>query len=56
LPRANRRHTADVPALTPEQDCAVLQEAGFTDVTEFFSASRFADGSATPDVVLELLG
>ena len=29
---------ADLPALTPEQDRAILQEAGFTDVTEFFSA------------------
>jgi tRNA (cmo5U34)-methyltransferase len=32
---------AEVPALTPEQDRAVLQEAGFTDVTEFFSAFTF---------------
>jgi tRNA (cmo5U34)-methyltransferase len=31
----------DVPVLSPEQDVAVLQEAGFTDVTEFFSAFTF---------------
>jgi tRNA (cmo5U34)-methyltransferase len=28
----------DVPALSPEQDRRILQDAGFTDVTEFFSA------------------
>lgn len=32
---------AEVPVLTPEQDRAVLQDAGFTDVTEFFSAFTF---------------
>lgn len=32
---------AEVPALTPEQDRAILQEAGFADVTEFFSAFTF---------------
>lgn len=32
---------AELPALTPEQDRAILQEAGFTDVTEFFSAFTF---------------
>jgi tRNA (cmo5U34)-methyltransferase len=32
---------AEVPVLTPEQDRAILQEAGFTDVTEFFSAFTF---------------
>ncbi|WP_445166651.1 class I SAM-dependent methyltransferase [Mycolicibacterium sp. Dal123E01] len=31
----------DVPVLSPEQDRAVLIEAGFTDVTEFFSAFTF---------------
>ncbi|WP_255057712.1 hypothetical protein [Mycolicibacterium arenosum] len=29
---------AQVPALTPEQDRGLLEEAGFHDVTEFFSA------------------
>lgn len=28
----------DVPALTPEQDREILEDAGFSDVTEFFSA------------------
>ena len=28
----------EVPALTPDEDQSILQEAGFTDVTEFFSA------------------
>ena len=32
---------AEVPALTPEQDRAILQEAGFSDVAEFFSAFTF---------------
>jgi len=32
---------AELPALTPEQDRAILQDAGFTDVTEFFSAFIF---------------
>lgn len=30
-----------VPALTPEHDRAILREAGFADVTEFFSAFTF---------------
>lgn len=33
--------SAEVPVLTPEQDRAVLEDAGFTDVTEFFSAFTF---------------
>ena len=32
---------SDVPILTPEQDRAILQEAGFADVTEFYSAFTF---------------
>lgn len=32
---------ADIPVLTPEQDRTVLQDAGFTDVTEFYSAFTF---------------
>jgi tRNA (cmo5U34)-methyltransferase len=32
---------AEVPVLTPEQDRTILHEAGFTDVTEFFSAFTF---------------
>jgi tRNA (cmo5U34)-methyltransferase len=31
----------EVPALTPEHDRAILQDVGFTDVTEFFSAFTF---------------
>ncbi|WP_286149128.1 hypothetical protein [Mycobacterium sp. IS-1496] len=31
----------DVPVLTPEQGRAILQDAGFADVTEFFSAFTF---------------
>jgi len=31
----------EVPVLSPEQDRAALVEAGFTDVTEFFSAFTF---------------
>jgi tRNA (cmo5U34)-methyltransferase len=38
---ARTRIAAEVPVLTPEQDRAVLQEAGFTNVTEFFSAFTF---------------
>jgi tRNA (cmo5U34)-methyltransferase len=39
--KARTTVAAEVPALTPEQDRAILQEAGFTDVTEFFSAFTF---------------
>jgi tRNA (cmo5U34)-methyltransferase len=39
--KARTSIAAEVPALTPEQDRAVLQEAGFSDVTEFFSAFTF---------------
>ena len=39
--KARTSISAEVPALTPEQDRAVLQEAGFTNVTEFFSAFTF---------------
>lgn len=39
--KARTSIAAEVPALTPEQDRAVLQDAGFTDVTEFFSAFTF---------------
>jgi tRNA (cmo5U34)-methyltransferase len=39
--KARTMVAAEVPALTPEQDRAILQEAGFTDVTEFFSAFTF---------------
>lgn len=38
---AEKAHTAiatEVPALTPEQDRAILEDAGFTGVTEFLSA------------------
>ncbi|GAY17730.1 class I SAM-dependent methyltransferase [Mycobacterium sp. shizuoka-1] len=31
----------NVPILSPEQDVAILRDAGFTDVTEFFSAFAF---------------
>jgi tRNA (cmo5U34)-methyltransferase len=31
----------EIPVLTPEEDRAILQEAGFTDVSEFFSAFAF---------------
>jgi tRNA (cmo5U34)-methyltransferase len=33
--------STEVPVLSPEQDRAVLEEAGFTGVTEFFSAFTF---------------
>jgi tRNA (cmo5U34)-methyltransferase len=39
--KARTSIAADVPVLTPEQDRAILQDAGFTDVTEFFSAFTF---------------
>lgn len=32
---------AEVPILSPAEDSAVLRDAGFTDVTEFFSAFTF---------------
>ena len=31
----------EVPALTPDEDQSILQEAGFTDDTEFCSALTF---------------
>jgi tRNA (cmo5U34)-methyltransferase len=39
--KARTTVAAEVPGLTPEQDRAILQEAGFTDVTQFFSAFTF---------------
>jgi tRNA (cmo5U34)-methyltransferase len=39
--KARTTVASEVPALTPEQDRAILQEAGFADVTEFFSAFTF---------------
>ncbi|AQT78990.1 methyltransferase [Mycolicibacterium litorale] len=36
--KARNAIATEVPVLSPERDRAVLQEAGFTDVTEFFSA------------------
>ena len=36
--QARRAIAVDVPALTPERDLEILEDAGFTDVTEFFSA------------------
>jgi tRNA (cmo5U34)-methyltransferase len=39
--KARTTVAVEVPVLTPEQDRAILQEAGFTDVTEFFSAYTF---------------
>jgi tRNA (cmo5U34)-methyltransferase len=39
--KARTSIAADVPVLTPEQDRAILQDAGFTDVTEFLSAFTF---------------
>ncbi len=41
LERARTAVESGVPVLTPEQDRAVFQEAGFTAVTEFFSAFSF---------------
>lgn len=32
---------SDVPFLTPDEDVAILHEAGFSDVTEFYSAFAF---------------
>jgi tRNA (cmo5U34)-methyltransferase len=39
--RAREAVTTQVPVLTPEQDRAILEDAGFTAVTEFFSAFTF---------------
>jgi tRNA (cmo5U34)-methyltransferase len=36
--RARQAIAVEVPALTPEQDREILRDAGFRDVTEFFSA------------------
>ena len=43
-PDAEKALTAideQVPILTPDQDKAILQEAGFTDVTDFYTAFTF---------------
>jgi len=39
--KARTAIATEVPVLSPENDRAVLQEAGFSDVTEFFSAFTF---------------
>ncbi|WP_179471833.1 class I SAM-dependent methyltransferase [Mycolicibacterium vinylchloridicum] len=39
--KARTAISTQVPVLSPEQDRAVLREAGFTDITEFFSAFTF---------------
>ncbi|MCZ8378878.1 class I SAM-dependent methyltransferase [Mycobacterium sp. CPCC 205372] len=39
--RASATVDSDVPILTPEQDEAVLRDAGFTDVVQFYSAFTF---------------
>jgi tRNA (cmo5U34)-methyltransferase len=39
--RARTAIESGVPVLTPEQDRAILERAGFTTVTEFFSAFNF---------------
>jgi tRNA (cmo5U34)-methyltransferase len=39
--RARSAITTEVPILSPEHDRAVLEEAGFSGVTEFFSAFTF---------------
>jgi tRNA (cmo5U34)-methyltransferase len=39
--KARKAIEFDVPALTPEHDRTILEQAGFTDVTEFFSAFNF---------------
>lgn len=41
LERARAAVESEVPVLTPQQDRAILQEAGFTGVTEFYSAFSF---------------
>lgn len=39
--RARRTIATELPVLTPDEDRAVLQEAGFHVVTEFFRAFTF---------------
>ncbi|MEV3905837.1 class I SAM-dependent methyltransferase [Mycobacterium sp. NPDC050551] len=39
--RARATVESDVPILTPEQDEAILRDAGFTDVVQFYSAFTF---------------
>ncbi|WP_431235412.1 class I SAM-dependent methyltransferase [Mycolicibacterium psychrotolerans] len=39
--KARNAIATEVPVLSPDQDRAVLREAGFTDVTEFFTAFTF---------------
>jgi tRNA (cmo5U34)-methyltransferase len=39
--RARDAVAMQVPVLTPEQDRSILEDAGFTAVTEFFSAFTF---------------
>lgn len=39
--RARTTVDSDVPILTPEQDEAILRDAGFTDVVQFYSAFTF---------------
>lgn len=39
--KAREAISENVPVLTPEQDCSILQDAGFSDVTEFFSTFTF---------------
>lgn len=41
LERARAAVESEVPVMTPEQDRAILQQAGFTAVTEFFLAFSF---------------
>jgi tRNA (cmo5U34)-methyltransferase len=39
--KARKAIEFDVPVLTPQQDRLILEQAGFTDVTEFFVAFNF---------------
>lgn len=39
--KARKAIEFDVPVLTPEHDRTILEQAGFADVTEFFSAFNF---------------
>ena len=39
--KAREAISANVPVLTPEQDRHILHDAGFTDITEFFSTFTF---------------
>ncbi len=39
--RAREAVATQVPVLTPREDRAILHDAGFTNVTEFFSAFSF---------------